>query len=155
MPKMLKLVISLALPFVAGFIGNFATLPSITTWYADLEKPFFNPPNWIFGPVWTLLYILIGIALYLVWTKTSKHSKQLAFGWFGIQLILNTCWSLVFFGLHMPWAGVVVILLLLVSIITTMRYFWRFSQLATFLLIPYIAWVSFATTLNIAVAFLN
>jgi translocator protein len=155
MNKILKLVTSIIVPFIAAAIGNLATIPSIPTWYATLEKPFFSPPNWVFGPVWTVLHLLMGISLYMLWTQSSKKDKTKAFVTFGAQLILNTLWSIVFFGLHSPIGGVVVILVLLMVIIVTMRYFWHFSKPATYLLVPYILWVSFATVLNISIALLN
>ena len=155
MPKLIKLILSLLIPFVAAGIGSIATSANIPTWYADLEKPFFNPPNWLFGPVWTLLYALMGISLYLVWTARYKKSKQLAFIMFGVQLLLNTTWSLVFFGLHSPWAGLAVIILLLAGIFATIRLFWPISKTAAYILIPYATWVTFATVLNISIALLN
>ena len=155
MNKILKLVASIIIPFVAAGIGNLSTIPNIPTWYATLEKPFFSPPNWVFGPVWTLLYLLMSLSLYLLWTQPSKKDKTKAFIVFGTQLVLNTLWSIVFFGLHSPIGGMIVILGLLAAIIITMRYFWRFSKTATYLLVPYLLWVSFATILNTAVAFLN
>lgn len=142
-------------PFVAAAIGSAATFANIPTWYAGLDKPFFSPPNWLFGPVWTLLYLLMGVSLYMVWTAGYKKSKKPAFVMFGLQLVFNALWSLVFFGLHAPWAGVVVIALLLASIIATIRLFWPISKKAAYLLFPYVAWVSFATILNVAVAALN
>jgi len=153
--RILKLTISIAIPFIAGAIGNFATLPNITSWYAMLEKPVFNPPNWIFGPVWTLLYALMGMSLYLVWTSRLKQVKTKAFVAFGIQLVLNILWSMAFFGLHSPIGGLIIILGLTVAIVLTMRFFWRFSRMAVYLLIPYLLWVCFATTLNSAIVVLN
>ena len=155
MNRVAKLIISMAVSFGAAGIGSLATTSNIQTWYATLEKPFFNPPNWLFGPVWTLLYLLIGLSLYLVWITKTKSSKQRALIWFGVQLVLNALWSIVFFGLHQPWLAVVVILGLLVSIALTMRSFAGFSRTAALLLIPYICWVSFATVLNISIAILN
>ncbi|MBL8160281.1 tryptophan-rich sensory protein [Candidatus Saccharibacteria bacterium] len=150
-----KLIASLAVAFSAAAIGSLATIPNIPTWYEALEKPFFSPPNWVFGPVWTLLYTLIGISLYLVWSAKTKHSKRNAYLAFGIQLALNALWSLVFFGLQQPWLGVGVIIALLVMIILTMREFWPIRRYAAYLLVPYLLWVCFATCLNIAVALLN
>lgn len=150
-----KLLTSIAISFAAAAIGSLATIPNIPTWYATLEKPFFNPPNWVFGPVWSVLYLLMGISLYLVWVSRSKQPKRKAFALFGLQLFLNTLWSLTFFGLQVPWLAVGVILALLISIILTMREFNRHSRVAPFLLIPYVAWVSFATLLNISIAALN
>lgn len=153
--KTLKLVVSIGVSLTSGAIGTLATIPNIPTWYAALEKPLLNPPSWIFGPVWTTLYVLMGISLYLVWTAKSKNSKQNAYLLFGTQLILNSLWSIVFFGFHAPWMAVVVILALLATIIVTMVKFRRFSPAAGWLLVPYIAWVSFATYLNVSIAILN
>lgn len=153
--NIVKLVISVLIPFTAAAIGSMVTVINIPTWYAALEKPFFSPPNWLFGPVWTVLYLLMGLSLYFVWTAPYKKSKKLAFTIFGLQLVLNTLWSLVFFGLHAPLAGVVVIILLLAGIIATIRLFWPISRIAAYLLLPYALWVSFATVLNAAIAFLN
>lgn len=153
--NILKLVVSIAVSFAAGGIGSIATVNNIPTWYAALEKPWFNPPNWVFGPVWSTLYLLIGIALYLVWTAESELSKKRAYVLFATQLVLNTLWSLVFFGLHQPWLAVAVIAGLLVAIVLTMREFKRFSRAAMWLFVPYAAWVCFASVLNLAVAILN
>jgi translocator protein len=150
-----KLVTSLVLPFVAGAIGSLATFSNIATWYAELAKPVLSPPNWVFGPVWTTLYVLMGISLYLVWTAKYKKSKRLALTLFGVQLTLNTLWSLVFFGAHWLWGGVVVILPLLAAIAMTVRRFLPISRPAAYLLVPYVLWVGFATVLNIAVALIN
>lgn len=155
MLKAIKFITSVAVSFAAAAVGSLATIPNIPTWYAALDKPFFSPPNWVFGPVWTVLYLLMGISLYLVWTAQYKKSKKAAYTLFGVQLTLNALWSLVFFGLHAPWAGVLIIVLLLASIVATMRLFWPISKPAAYLLLPYIAWVSFATALNTAVALLN
>ena len=153
--KALKLIPSLLISFTAAGIGTLATTPNIPTWYAGLNKPFFSPPNWLFGPVWTLLYICIGISLWLVWTCETKKSKSSAYYLFGAQLILNAAWSLVFFGLHQPWLGVVTILALDGAVILTMRAFKPFSPRAAQLLVPYLAWISFATCLNLGIALLN
>lgn len=156
MPPVVKLLVSIAVSFAAGGIGSLATMPNIPTWYVALEKPFFNPPNWVFGPVWTLLYILMGVSLYLVWTsKGKKASKLTAYRLFGVQLVLNALWSVVFFGLHQPWLAVVVIVSLLVTLVFTTRAFAAYSKAAAWLLVPYMAWVSFATALNAGVALLN
>ncbi len=147
-----RLILSLLASYAAAALGSLATFPSIPTWYAGLHKPAFNPPNWIFGPVWSVLYTLMGIALYLVWVKKSKRPKRVAYILFGTQLALNTLWSVVFFGLHSPAVGVIIILALLLAIVATMISFWRFSRAAALLLVPYVAWVSFASALNIAIA---
>jgi len=151
----IKLIVSLILSFSAAAIGNLATIPNIPTWYASLEKPFFNPPNWLFGPVWTLLYILIGISFYLIWTLKTKKSKATVYAIFFSQLALNALWSIVFFGLHSLWGGLIVIMTLLINIGVLIHYFNRLKPLASYLLIPYLAWVSFATCLNLALALMN
>src|SRR5690348_5991083 len=117
--KILKLILSIVLSFSAAAIGNIATIPNIPSWYQTLEKPFFNPPNWVFGPVWTVLYTLIGISLYLIWTSPAKESKTKAYYAFAAQLALNTLWSIVFFGLHNIALGLGIILLLIISILIT------------------------------------
>lgn len=155
MPKFLKLLISIAISFSAALIGGLATSSSIPTWYADLEKPLLNPPNFVFGPVWTVLYVFIGISLYLVWTKTSSLSKRRAFTAFGVQIVLNTAWSLVFFGLQLPWVALAIIAALIAAIIWYMRVSLPISKAAAILLIPYLLWVCFATYLNLGIAMLN
>jgi translocator protein len=145
---------SILLSLTAGGIGSLATIPNIPSWYAGLNKPPFLPPNEIFGPMWTFLYILIGIALALVVLHKAKDKKS-AYTWFGVQLVLNTLWSVVFFGLHQPWLAVVIIVALIISIVMTIRHFRRLVPATLWLLIPYLAWVCFATYLNTGVAILN
>lgn len=152
---MVRLVVAIGLPLVIGLIGSLITTPAIPIWYAGLEKPAFNPPNWLFGPVWTLLYVLMGVALYLAWSQAQPKRKKDALLWFGLQLALNLLWSVVFFGLQLPWLGVAVIALLFVAIIMTARAFWPISRPASYLLLPYAAWVAFATVLNASIALLN
>jgi tryptophan-rich sensory protein len=152
--KALKFVASLIISFAAGAFGNIATIPNIPTWYAGLEKPLLNPPNVVFGPVWTVLYLLIAISLYLVWVHPAKN-KTAAYIAFAIQILLNTLWSLVFFGLHAPLLAVAIILLLVMAIIATIISFHRVSKVAAYLLIPYAVWVGFATYLTIGIAVLN
>lgn len=153
--KAMKLIASLVISFAAGAIGNLATLPNISTWYVDLEKPLLNPPNFVFGPVWSVLYLLMGISLYLVWTSKASKGKTAAYIAFAAQLVLNTVWSLAFFGLHSPELGILVILLLVGAIVATIITFYRFSKPAAYLLIPYLLWVCFAAYLTIGVALLN
>lgn len=153
--KIVKLVSSLIISFSAAALGGLATTPSIPTWYASLEKPFFNPPNWVFGPVWTVLYTFIGVSLYLVWIKQTPGSKELACGVFGLQMALNALWSIVFFGLHLPWLGLVVIISLDIIVLYMIKVFRTHSKLASNLLLPYFAWITFATVLNLAIAILN
>jgi len=151
-----KLVISIGFCLFVGFAGSLTTTPSIETWYATLQKPFFNPPNWIFGPVWTLLYILMGIAAFLVWRKGTKNKiVKLAFKLFLLQLTLNFLWSLIFFGFHLPRAAFGEIMLLCIAIFLTIKVFSRISKYSGWLMIPYLLWVSFATILNLAIVILN
>jgi len=141
---------------LTGVFGALFTTPSISTWYAMLKKPFFNPPNWIFSPVWTALYIMMGIAAALIWQKGIKQKKNInALNSFVQQLLLNVLWSVVFFGLHSPFGGLVVICLLWIAIVQTLRKFWEICPTSGYLLIPYILWVSFAVVLNASVWLLN
>lgn len=153
--KLIKFIAALAMSFAAGAVGSLATIPNIPTWYAALEKPFFNPPNWVFGPVWTVLYLLIGISFYLIWTAKTKQSKQTQYILFGIQVFLNGLWSLVFFGWHLPALAFVVIVFLLATIMTMIITYQKISATAAYLLLPYAAWITFASCLNIAIIMLN
>lgn len=137
----------------AGIVGSFFTTPNIPTWYATLTKPPIAPPNWVFGPVWTTLFLLMGIAAYFVW-RTGVRSRS-ALQIFGIQLALNVLWSLIFFGLQNPGAAFIEIILLWLAIVWTIYAFSRHSKLAAWLLAPYIAWVSFASVLNYFIWVLN
>lgn len=151
-----KLAASIAIPLVAGAVGSFFTLPSIASWYAQLAKPAFTPPSWVFGPAWTILYVLMGISFFLVWQRGFKGAdRNTAIGVYALQLALNVLWSIAFFGGHSPTAGLVVIALLWLSIAATMLVFWRISKTAAWLLLPYITWVSFASVLNYFVWILN
>jgi len=141
---------------LVGAVGALFTLPAIAGWYAALRKPSFNPPDWIFGPVWNTLYMLMGISLWLVLRRGLKgHEIKVAVGLFAIQLALNALWSPAFFGLHSPLAGLIVIVPLWAAILLTVVSFLRVSKPAGLLLIPYILWVSFAVILNIALFTLN
>jgi benzodiazapine receptor len=152
----LKLVASIILCQLAGLIGSLATIPVISTWYELLKKPFFNPPNWVFGPVWTGLYVLMGISLFIAWQRGKGNSQvKIALVFFFVQLILNACWSLAFFGLKSPLLGLINIVLLWIAIFITIRKFLRISRTAAFLLVPYILWVSFAVLLNFSFWTLN
>ena len=141
---------------VAGLAGSVFTAPNIPTWYASLNKPAFNPPNWIFGPVWTTLFVLMGISLYIVWMKTDfKGDGCLAKAVFGIQLDLNILWSILFFGMQNPLLAFIEIIALWLSIFSTIWIFYRIDRKASYMLIPYIAWVSFAAFLNYSIWMLN
>jgi tryptophan-rich sensory protein len=152
-----KLVVSCAVPFLVGLMGSlFTTADSLGNWYADLNKPFFNPPNWIFGPVWTTLYIMMGISAFLVWQKDiNSKAVRIVLACFIVQLFLNGIWTPLFFGLHSPLLGLIDIVLLLNAIIVTIFAFFQISRIAALLLVPYLAWVSFATVLNASLYFLN
>lgn len=150
-----KLIGSLALCFAVAFLGSVVTTPSIDSWYMTLQKPSFNPPNWIFGPVWTVLYFLMGVSLYMVWNKAKGKKSQKAIQIFLIQLALNFLWSLVFFGLHLPLVAFLTIICLWASILYTILLFYKLSKPAAYLLTPYILWVSFASILNLAIVVLN
>lgn len=151
-----KLLLSILVSLSAGFIGSIFTTSSVNNWYPTLNKPFFNPPNWIFSPVWTILYLLIGISLFLVWDKKrNNHIFKKAIILFVIQLILNSLWSILFFGLKSPILGIVGIVPLWITIVLTMYYFKKISKTSFYLLVPYILWVSFAAILNIAIYVLN
>jgi len=147
-------VISILVSLSAGAIGGIFTTSAIPTWYTTLNKPGFNPPNWLFGPAWTILYILMGIALYLVWIQDKKN-KKIAYIFFFTQLVMNALWSFIFFGAHdLGWAFVEIVVLWLAILGTTIA-FYRILKPAAYLLIPYILWVTFASILNFAIWRLN
>ncbi len=151
-----KLAIAIIVSELAGIIGSFFTFEAIPTWYATLVKPTLNPPSWIFGPVWTTLYLLMGIAAFLVWKKGWEQKEvKIALGIFTGQLVLNTLWSIIFFGLQSPGWALIDILLMWISIVATIIVFYRISRPAAYLLLPYLAWVSFASYLNYAIWTLN
>lgn len=153
--SLLRLVASLALCFAAAALGSWMTMPSIPAWYAGLAKPFFSPPNWIFAPVWTVLYAMMAIAFWRVWTLARGPELQAAALAFAVQLVLNVAWSGAFFGLHSPGLALVVIIALILAIIATMGAFSKIDGPAAWMLAPYLAWVLFATALNAAVWWLN
>ncbi len=141
---------------LAGGIGSIFTMPMITTWYVTLNKPFFSPPNWVFAPVWTTLFLPMGIAVYLVLEKgLQKKEVKKAVSFFGIQFGLNIVWSAFFFGLMNPFLAFIEIIFLWVSIALTIKSFYPVSKKAAWLLVPYICWVSIATVLNFSILMLN
>lgn len=153
LPKLIASVVGCEL---VGILGSVFTVSSIPAWYATLNKPPFAPPNWIFGPVWTLLYFLMGVAFYLIWKQGWKRKKvRTAGNYFLAQLGLNFIWSPIFFGLKSPLIALVVIIAMWALIIMTMKKFYPLSRLAFYLLIPYLLWVSFASVLNGAIVVLN
>ena len=154
--EILKLVISIIICESAGFIGSLFTTPAIPSWYATLVKPSFTPPNGVFAPVWTTLFLLMGISAFLVWRKGIENPRvNLALRLFIIQLILNSLWSVLFFGLRSPLLGFIEIMLLWTFILLTILYFFKVSKVAGILLLPYILWVSFAAVLNFSIWRLN
>ena len=141
---------------LAGVIGSVFTLSSIPTWYATLNKPFFTPPNWVFGPVWITLYTLMGVSLFLVWKKgTKSRQNRIALGLFGVQLVLNALWSVIFFGMQSIIGGLIVIIALWFVLITTSVRFYKIDTRAGHLLVPYLLWLSLATALNAFLLILN
>ena len=152
----IKLVVSILASFTAAGIGSFFTFKAIPNWYAGLKKPPYTPPNWAFGPVWTTLYILMAISVFLVWEKgLATNGALLAFILFWIQLLFNALWSIIFFGIKSKGGGVIMIVVLWLLILATIITSFRVSGWAGALLIPYILWVSIASYLNIGVWALN
>ena len=150
-----KLLISVIGCELVGALATPFTISSIDTWYKYLNKPSFSPPNWIFGPVWTLLYFLMGISLFLIWKRKQNKETKEAIKWFFIQLLLNFLWSLIFFGGHQITLAFLDIAVLLAAIYLTIKKFEKLNKIAGYLLLPYIFWVGFATILNLSILLLN
>ncbi len=156
MKNLSKLIVSIIGCELVGFLGTPFTISAIPTWYASLNKPFFAPPNWIFGPVWTALYFLMGVSFYLIWKQDGQERNvKTARFFFLAQLVLNFIWSPIFFGLRAPLLGLIVIVAMWALILLTMIKFYPLSRTAFYLLVPYLLWVSFATLLNAAIVVLN
>ncbi|MEI6731642.1 MAG: TspO/MBR family protein [archaeon] len=151
----LKLALCIIICLAIGGIGSIFTVPSIDSWYSNIVKPTFNPPSWIFAPVWNILFILMGISLYLIIKPGINKKNKPALTFFVIQLCLNLLWSILFFYLHSPFNAFIDILLLWIAILMTIVTSWKISKAASYLLIPYILWVSFATLLNYYIMILN
>ncbi|OGM76775.1 TspO protein [Candidatus Woesebacteria bacterium RIFOXYA1_FULL_43_9] len=151
----LKLLFSLLLPFLAGGLGSAFTTPAIPTWYATLNKPVWQPPSWLFGPVWTTLYFLMGVAFFLVIKNQSLKKVSNAVAIFVVQLIFNALWSIVFFGMKNIGGALGVIAILWVLIVVNILIFYRLNKTAGILLVPYLLWVSFASFLNYTIWTLN
>jgi benzodiazapine receptor len=154
MKPWIKLLISLAVPLAVGGVAGLFTQPEIESWYRTIQKPSWQPPNWLFAPVWTTLYLMMGVALYLVW-RSAAPAKRLPIILWIVQLVLNFFWSAIFFKHHQIGWALVDILLLWVFILLTIFSFARISRPAAWLLVPYISWVSFAAILNFAIYQLN
>ncbi len=150
-----KLIISLAVPLLAGFASTVWTINSIPTWYTSLNKPWFSPPNVVFAPVWTTLYILMGLALFLVWRSPRNRTRDAGIVLFAAQLAANVAWTFAFFGLQSTLYGLLAIVPLWFLIAATIYQFYKVDKRASYLLIPYIVWVSIATALNASIYVLN
>ena len=156
MPSYIKLLISIAIPLLVGGISGYFTVTGVESWYQTIQKPSWNPPNWIFGPVWTTLYVMMGIALWLVWKEdTSRELKIIAVILFSAQLLLNFLWSFIFFKLEQPGWDFAEIIVLWGAILATIFAFGQVNKVAAWLLVPYISWVSFAALLNYTIWRLN
>jgi len=153
--NIIELIISIALAQAAGIIGSLFTFSGIKNWYAFLEKPFWSPPNWIFGPVWITLFTLMGIASYMIWQRKNVPDAKPVLKLYGLHLIVNALWSILFFGLRSPLLALVDIVILLALIVIIMSRFYKIYKPSGFILIPYLAWVSFASILNAAILCLN
>lgn len=152
----IKALVSVITCQLVGVVGALFTASSVKTWFPTLEKPFFNPPSWIFGPVWTTLYLLMGIAAALVWHEDlCRREVKTALKVFVAQLFLNFLWSILFFGLQSPLLGLLDIVPLFFLIVLTIKYFYLIHKTAAWLLIPYVLWVGFASILNFAIWWLN
>jgi tryptophan-rich sensory protein len=151
--QVVALVLFLVVTFAAAGVGSIATAPNIATWYATLAKPSWNPPNWIFGPVWTALFISMAVAAWLVWRQGGLWQWPLAL--FAVQLALNAAWSWLFFGFHMPGPAFIEVVALLVAIAATTIAFLPKSMAAGILMLPYLGWVAFASVLNFTIWRLN
>jgi len=152
----LKLIAALVISGSAGAVGTLFTISAIPAWYATLAKPALNPPTWVFGPVWTALYALMGIAAFLVWNKGwGRADVRKALGFFLLQLALNAVWSIIFFGWHDILSAFICIAALWLTIVWTMMLFYRISKPTMYILLPYILWVSFAAYLNYSILMLN
>ncbi len=152
----IALIVSVGVPQLVGVIGAWVTLPAVQSWYPTLTKPWFTPPNWLFGPAWVTLYAAMGVASFLVWrVGWSNPAVKVALGWYVGQLVLNALWSPAFFGLESPTLGLVVIIPLWIAVVVTIGYFWQVSRWAGILLIPYLAWLTYATALNASIWWLN
>ena len=156
MTKIVKLICSVAVCILIGFVGSFVTRDSVSTWYAELSRPSFTPPDWTFGVVWPILYVMMGISAFLIWNEGfDKREVKVALGIFGLQLILNGLWTPIFFGLHLIGVALIEIIMMWAAILLTINFFWKISKPAALLLLPYILWVSFAIVLNASLFLLN
>ncbi|HAI22220.1 TPA: TspO protein [Candidatus Collierbacteria bacterium] len=150
-----RLLLSLVISLSAGFLGALFTTPAVQSWYLTINKPVWIPPSWLFGPVWTSLFIMMGVALYLVWSTKMSNKVRVSLKLFAAQLVLNVLWSVFFFGLGNFWLAFGEILVLWVFILVTIVSFGKVSKMASWLMVPYLLWVTFASYLNFTIASLN
>jgi tryptophan-rich sensory protein len=157
MQKIIRIAVVLTTCLLVGYFSGMVTRDSITTWYPTLVKPSFNPPNWVFAPVWTILYIMMGVAGGMVWNRLEQDPENVkkAFTFFIIQLALNAAWSVIFFYFHNPFLALIEVILFWLLIFETHIQFKKIDKTAGLLFIPYLAWVSFATVLNASIWLLN
>ncbi|MFH1715650.1 MAG: TspO/MBR family protein [Elusimicrobiota bacterium] len=155
MNNLIKLILSVLLCQGAGVVGGFITAKTVKTWYVTLNKPSFNPPDWVFGPVWTFLYLCMGVSLYLVWKESDNNVINKAVIVFLIQLVLNSLWSILFFGVRSPFLALIDIIFLLIGIALCIILFYNISKLAGYLMMPYFLWVCFAAVLNTSLWLMN
>ena len=153
--QIFKLLASLTLPLGLGTIAGLYTAGAVPVWYETLNKPSFNPPNWVFGPVWTTLYILLGISLFLIWKQRAGKERNLAIFVFLLQQLLNFGWSFIFFYFNMIGFALIEIIFLWISIVSMLVLFYKIKPVAAYINIPYLIWVTFATMLNAAYYLLN
>jgi tryptophan-rich sensory protein len=150
--EVVRLAVAIVVPEAVGIVGALVTAPAVRSWYGTLSLPEWRPPDWLFGPVWTLLYLLMGIASYLVWREgLAAPVVRAALAAYGVQLALNLAWSFLFFGLRSPLAGLVDLALLWIAVATTTALFFPVRATAGWLMVPYLAWVTFAGALNLAI----
>lgn len=153
--QIIKLFASIALPLSIGSVAGLFTAEAIPGWYETLNQPSFNPPNWLFGPVWTTLYLLMGISIFLVWRQSASKERNIAIFVFLLQLALNFCWSFIFFYFNMIGLALIEIILLWISIVIMLVLFYKIKPIAAYINIPYLLWVTFATILNASYYLLN
>lgn len=153
--EIIKLIVSLILPLGLGSIAGMFTAGAVPEWYASLNRPSFNPPNWLFGPVWTILYIIMGISLFLIWKQSKSKERNLAIFVFCLQQALNFAWSFIFFYFNMIGFALIEIILLWICIVIMIILFYKIKPIAAYINIPYLLWVTFATILNAAYYILN
>ena len=154
MKKFIIFLVSILTPLFVWFVSSIVTSESVQTWYPLLNKPFFNPPNWIFAPVWTILYFFIWYSFYKIWTSNKSSIKNESLIYY-VHLLVNWLWSFIFFWLKNPWYALVDIIILWILIIIMIKMFYKTSKISSYLLCPYLAWVSFALILNMSIFLLN